>query len=128
MARIEENIYSALTGSTLVTAYTSNRVYPVEVPETVTFPYISYMRVASNPVNTLSGRTTTLTNALVQVDVFSTSYATSKTLRENVALVLDASTRVSGRLENDVDSIETVLNTKKKVFVITMDFSLWGTP
>jgi hypothetical protein len=128
MPRIEENLYNALTSSTLVTTYTANRIYPVEVPQEVTFPYISYMRVASNPVNTLTGRTTSLTNALFQVDVFSTSYATSKTLRENVALVLDASTRISGRLENDADSFETVLNTDKKVYVITMDFSLWGQP
>jgi hypothetical protein len=123
---IEENLYSALTSSTLITNYISNRVYPVEVPQEVTFPYISYFRVASNPTNTFGGRSTSLTNALIQVDVFSTSYATSKTLRENVALVLDASTRISGQLQNDSDRFDPVLNTDKKVYVITMDLSLWG--
>lgn len=125
---IEESLYSDLTGSTLVTSYTSNRVYPVEVPQTVGFPFISYIRVASNPVMTLTGRTTTLTNALIQVDVFSTSYATSKALRENVALVLDASTRLSAILVNDSDRFDPVLNTDKKVFVISMDYSMWGKP
>ena len=123
---IEENLYSALTSSTLITTLTSNRIYPVDVPQEVAFPFINYFRLASNPTNSFDGRDTSLVNALIQVDVFSTSYATSKTLRENVALVLDASTRISGRLTNDSDSFDPVLNTDKKVYRITMDFSLWG--
>ena len=123
---IEENLYGALTSSTLITAQTSNRIYPVEVPQEVDFPFISYFRVASNPIHPFSGYSTSLENALIQVDVFSTSYATSKTLRKNIALVLDASTRVSGKLQNDSDSFDAVLNTDKKVFKITMDFSFWG--
>ena len=123
---IEENLYSALTSSTLITTLTSNRIYPVEVPQETEFPFINYFRLASNPTNSFGGRDTSLVNALIQVDVFSTSYAASKTLRENVALVLDASTRISGRLTNDSDSFDPVLNTDKKVYRITMDFSLWG--
>jgi hypothetical protein len=124
--RIEENLYSALTSSTLITTYTSNRVYPLWVEQETAFPFISYFRVGSQPTNTFGGRSTSLVNALIQVDVFSTSYATSKTLRENVALVLDASTRLSGRLLSDADSFDPVLNTEKKVYRITMDLSLWG--
>jgi hypothetical protein len=123
---IEENLYSALTSSTLITTYTSNRIYPTWVEQETAFPFISYFRAASSPTNTFGGRSTSLVNALIQVDVFSTSYAISKTLRENIALVLDASTRISGRLQNDADSFDPVLNTEKRVYRVTMDLSLWG--
>jgi hypothetical protein len=123
---IEQNIYSALTASTLITTQTSNRIYPVEVPQEITFPYIAYSRTASNQVTSFSGYTTSLENALITVEVFSTSYATSKTLRNNIASVLDASTLISGQFQGDIDSFETVLNTDKKVFSVIMDFSLWG--
>jgi hypothetical protein len=125
---IESDIYSDLTSSTLITAQTSNRVYPVWIDQETPYPYISYFREDSESLNTFDGYTTNLNNINVEINVFTTSYATTKTLRDNVLTVLDASTRISAMLERDEDLFEAGINTDKKVYRVLMDFSVWGTP
>lgn len=122
---LEVNLYDALKGSTLVTAYTSNRIYPIEIPQKPTYPVLSYFRVSSNPQNTLGGYSG-LGNPSFQIDVWSTSYLTSKTISRNIVTVLDNTTELESIFIADHDFFEPESNTEKKLYRVAMDFSIWG--
>jgi hypothetical protein len=122
---LEAELYSALTSSTLITAYTSNRVYPVELPQKPTYPAVTYFRVASNPQVSLE-KYEGLNNPLFQMDIWSTSYLQTKEIKENMVTVMDNTSRFQSRYSNDVDFFESEANTKKKLYRLAVDFSVWG--
>lgn len=113
---LEVKLYTALTGSALVTAYTT-RIYPVIAPPEVTLPYIVYMRVAGGQINTLSGYAT-CENPLIQIDIISSSYSQVKTISDNVHSVLNTTTTFRAILQNDTDIFEEELESYR----ISMDF------
>ena len=85
---IEDVIYSRLSGDADIIAYTSTRIYPwTDVPQNPTYPYIVFMRVGSDPIESLSG-SSGLCYARIQIDVFNkgttTAYRTAKLIAEEV--------------------------------------------
>lgn len=85
---VEDAIYSKLSGDADITAYTSTRIYPwTDVPQNPTYPYIAYLRVGSNPIESLVG-SSGLCYARIQIDVFhkgtTTAYRTAKLIAEEV--------------------------------------------
>ena len=125
MAIAEAKIYSALTGSTLITKTSSNRIYPINLPQEVKYPAISYERVGSEPVNSFAGYST-YTNLTIQIDVWTTSYLASKTLASNIHKVMDSATAFSSLLEIENEDAEEDSRTNKTVFRISRDFSVWN--
>lgn len=117
---LETKLYTALTGSTLITEYAGLRIYPVKLPQQVEFPCISYQRIAGGQVSGLDGYLT-LENPTIQIDVWSSTYLAGKTLADNVHAVLDGTTTFRSVLVNDNDLYDDSV----EVFRVTMDFSCW---
>ncbi len=119
---VESKIYSALSGTTVITASVSTRIYPIVIPQGVAaFPALVYARAGSLRVNSLSGYSN-LENAQIEVQCWATSYNHAKDLSTRVHSVMDAATAFKAILTDDSDGIEP----DEGRFSITMNFSVWN--
>lgn len=96
---LEEKIYTRLSGSTLITVYTT-KIYPLVAPPETTPPYIMYRRLTGGRINTLSGYAN-VENPDVDITICSTGYAQAKTLSNNIHTVVGASTTFKSILIDD---------------------------
>lgn len=115
---LESKLYTALTGSTLISVLSSNRVYPVRAPQNATYPHIIYTRISGNQMNGLKGYLT-VENPAIQVDTYSTAYSQAKTLSGNIHTVIDGTTTFRGVLISDNDIFEDDV----KKYRVSQDFS-----
>tara|TARA_R110000868_G_scaffold23387_1_gene94409 strand:- start:9600 stop:9989 length:390 start_codon:yes stop_codon:yes gene_type:complete len=51
-------IYGLLSTNTGVTNLVSTKIYPIEAPQTIAFPYIVFQAISNMPTNTKSGAST----------------------------------------------------------------------
>jgi hypothetical protein len=119
---VESKLYSALSGSTIITSVTSTRIYPLAVPQSVeALPSLVYSRVAGERVYALSGYSG-LENPQIQIDCWATSYSGAKDLSTRVASVMGSATSFSAILKNDSDALEWELGQYR----VTQDWSVWN--
>lgn len=82
MAAIEELLYSHLSGDATLSSLVGDRIYPDLMPQNVTLPAIRYLLVDRNELLAKPNVATfRLMTARIQVDVFTTSYASAKTIQ-----------------------------------------------
>ena len=106
---LDQKLYTALTGSTLITTLTTNRIYPVRSPQDAAYPHIIYTRISGERYNGLSGYLTS-EHPTIQIDVYSTSYDQSRTLAGNIHTVLNTTTTFKAVLLSDSDLYEDAVN------------------
>jgi len=87
MSLPEEHLYSRLVNFSGITSLISSRVYSLKLPANCTFPAVTYFRVSSNPVESMTG-STALSFARFQLDSWAKTYLESKNLAEQVRLCL----------------------------------------
>ena len=116
-------LYKHLSTSVLITAHTSNRIYPVLLPQgtVAAFPAVTYQRITADRVYSLSGYST-LENAKMQIDCWATSFETVKDLGNKMRQVVDGATAFASNLISDQDLYEDEVN----VYRVSMDFSFWN--
>jgi len=116
-------LYKHLSTSVLITAHTSNRIYPVLLPQgtVAAFPAVTYQRISADRVYSLSGYST-LENAKMQIDCWATSFETVKDLGNKMRQVVDGATAFASNLISDQDLYEDEV----QVYRVSMDFSLWN--
>lgn len=110
---IETTIFSTL--SSLV----AGRCYPLQMPQTPTYPSIVYTRIASDPKNRLEGGAS-LDQVRLQIDCYSTSYESAKTLSWAVRGAMESAS-FKATLQFDTDIYEPEVN----VYRVMMDFYVW---
>ena len=90
MITIEEGLLYHLQNTAGVAALVSTRVYPNKLPETVTFPAITYQRIDSPRVLThdTSGATGTA-RPRFQFDAWGTTYASAKAVTDAIRAALN---------------------------------------
>lgn len=66
-------VRTLLLGDATVTGYVATRVFPLTLPQKVTFPAITYQRISRLDVGSLEGPSA-LARARVQVDVWAKTY------------------------------------------------------
>ena len=115
---LESKLFTALTGSTLITTLASSRIYPVKSPQSPDYPHIVYTRVSGGQINGLSGYQN-VENPSIQIDTFATSYTQAKTLSDNIHTVLDATTTFRAILTSDSDLFEDEIDRSR----VSQDFS-----
>lgn len=125
MAIIEQELYSLLSTSTLVTTIASNRIYPVFLPQAVKFPAIAYERSASDPVNSIDGYSG-LNNPSIEIDAYATSYLTCRTLADNIRSVLDGAGAFKSVWVTDRDFGFVDAETNKNLYRVTREYSMWN--
>jgi hypothetical protein len=118
---IETELYTALTGDTTIYAATSARVYPVIMPQNVTFPAITYERISAQKMNGLAGYLG-MDNAHMMVNIWATRYDTVKELAEDVHDRMDKTRTFRAILINDMDGYDQDTG----LYVVSQDYSCWN--
>jgi hypothetical protein len=67
----------------------SNRMHPVVVPQSATYPCIRYQTVTAAPENSLCG-SSGLVRSSVQLDLYAEDYAVVRALREQVVTAMQS--------------------------------------
>lgn len=115
---VEADILGALKGSPPATSAGDN-VYAFLLPESATYPAITYQRISNVPVNSLAGRSN-LDQVRVQVDCWAETYDAAKTLAGEVRTAM-AAAGYKGLLITDADDFDQ----DARIYRVTMDFYCW---
>lgn len=118
---VETELYSALTADTTIFAVTSARIYPVVMPQNVSFPAITFERISSQPINGLAGYLG-MDNARIMLNVWATRYDEAKELAEDVHDCLNKVTAFRALLVNNLDGYDVDTG----LYVVSHDYSCWN--
>lgn len=127
---LEQALYSYLSTYAGLTALVSTRIYPVTMPQGVTYPAVTYTRISAPRIHAM-GRDTGLASPRVQVDCWGSSYSSVKGVAAQVRAALqDFSGLMGGAggvtvqrafIEGDRDLYESDTQTHRT----SMDFIIW---
>lgn len=122
----EAAIYSRLTNNAPVSALVSTRVYPRKIPQSPTYPLISYA-VQGIEQPTAMGSDPEMVTKTVQVDCYAATYSGAKDLSDKVRQALQrwrgtaAGVTIQGSfLVSEFDFFEDEI----EVYRVTMDFDI----
>lgn len=118
---LETKLYTALSQAATILAVSSNRIYPLVLPQEPTYPAIVYTRVSGGQVNDLQGYAG-LHNAHISIDIFAETFAAAKSLSTAVHATLNTTTTIRCLLTDDADNYEPEL----LAYRVSMDFSIWN--
>lgn len=105
MGTIDSAIYTRLSGFAGLSALVSTRIYPAPIPETPTYPLVTYMQVSGVRVYAMSNQTP-LVDARFQVDSWATTSTGVRALAEQVRLALSAYSGTSDSVVIDLITLE----------------------
>jgi len=124
MAEFMEALNSRLNAVTAVTNLVSTRIYPVRLPQDVTYPAVRVITVDAQRESALDADMG-LVHTRIQVDAYATTYAVSQTLAaalrgalKRQAWTLDAVEVCDALLENVQDDYED----EAKAYRVRQDF------
>lgn len=115
---LETEIYSLLSGTTVITSLVNTRIYPVKAPQNAIYPHLIYTRISGGQANTLDGYAD-FENPRIQIDTYSTGYLECKNLSSSVHSVMNGATAFKSILVSDGDLYEDEVD----AYRVTMDFS-----
>jgi hypothetical protein len=118
---VETKLVTLLAGTVGVSNLVGARIYPATLPQNPTLPAITYMRVTSGPVYSITGYSG-LDNPHMQIDCWASTYSAAKALRAAVLTAIDGATTLKGVLISDQDMYEDDV----MIYRVSMDFSLWS--
>lgn len=87
---IEARLYAQLTTHAGLAALIADRAYPVQLPQDVALPAVTYLRVSDAPLLHRSGGAPTYNRARFQVDAWATSYDGALALRKQIRAAMGA--------------------------------------
>lgn len=125
---LEGNIYSVLSAATAVTTettaiYPEHRLYETTA---VALPAVVYSRLAGSRVNDLNGYSG-LENAIVEIDVYTSSVDKRRIIGDAVITALTAATAFKCIVTDS--PIDDYISEENQVteYIRTIDFSIWTT-
>lgn len=121
MASALETVYAVLSVDAATTAIVSNRMGPLSRPQSLTVPALTYQRIVTTPTNHLRGDSG-LDSNVVQIDLWTASYATSKSLAAAVRAALLAAKHV---LTDERDEFDADVD--PELYRIVQTWQIWTT-
>jgi hypothetical protein len=118
---LETELYSALAADTTITGVTSMRIYPVIMPQDVTFPAITYECISGQPVNGLDGYLG-MDNSRMMLNMWATRYDEAKELAEDVHDCLNKIRTFRALLVNHIDGYDV----ETGLYIVSQDYSCWN--
>lgn len=120
---IETKIYAHLSTTTAITVSSSvsTRIYPIILPQEVTYPAITYFKVIGIKENNLSGYSS-MENSQIQIDCWTETYKEAKNLSTRVHSAMGAATAYSAILISDNDIYEDEVD----VYRVSQSYSCWN--
>jgi hypothetical protein len=110
---IESDIFDSLK------TLTSNRVYPLVMPQNATMPAIVYTRIANNPQNVLEGGAT-LDQIRFQVDTYAITFFAARLLAAQVRSAME-NAGFKATLQTEQDFFEVEVN----YYRVSQDYYVW---
>ena len=92
---LEEAFYSDISSVTNVTNLVGTRIYPLVLQQEDMFPAITYQRISTPRIYSLSGHTG-LTTTRFQIDIIADSLAMAHTISELIRIRYSSFTRLMG--------------------------------
>ena len=123
MAVLETLVYSTLTGNSSVAAIVSTRVYPLILPQGCDLPAITYERISTEYISTLSGFAG-MERVRMQIDVLAESYSAAKSLSASVITAMDRSLLFKCLVDSCQDTVADV----DGIYMSSIDFLVWNAP
>lgn len=120
MAQLEASIFTALSGASGVSTIVGSRVYPLVIPQGAALPAVTYTRISGPLEMSLSGGAG-LESVRVQIDAWSTTYASAKSLAAAIRAAMLAATAFKVASVSDRDLFED----ETSVFRVSADFTVW---
>lgn len=120
---IGSRLFSLLSGTSAITSLVGTRIYPQVIPQGSAMPAVAYSVVDEVPENSLTGWSSGLSNARVQVDAYAPTYVSAQALADAIAGAL-ATYQTSGLsvlLESKRDGYEDETSLHR----VSLDFSMW---
>ncbi len=117
---IEEDIYTALSGFTGLSALVSTRIYPLHMPQGATVPAVTYTRVSGARISNLDREN--IQNPRYQVDVWDDEYDNARAVAVQVQAAFAAASFTSILIADRHDRDDTA-----EIYRVSMDFSVWST-
>ncbi len=109
MAEIEATLYNYLTGHAGLKSLVGSRIYPMQLPQNVMLPALTYQRISGPRVHGVGGRPI-LARPRIQIDSWATSYANAKVLSAEVRAALDGHRAAEDAwgciLDNEIDDYD----------------------
>lgn len=124
MSSTVEVVRAALVASSQVSGVVGARIYPMRMPQNVTFPAVVLGEVSNVPANTLAGEAgTTLTTTRLQVDVYAKTYSEAASVADLVdaALTRLRTPALTAWREVSRDLFDDELSLHRR----STDFSVW---
>lgn len=95
---LEEGLVAYLKAFTALANLVSTRIYPIEFPDSVTMPCVTYFRVDTpyEPTMSDSGATGTLTHPRFQFNAWATTAGSAKAISDQIRAALHGHTGSTG--------------------------------
>jgi len=130
VAEIEQALYTRLTGFAGLSALVASRVYPMRLPQSPTYPAVTYQRVAGERTPAM-GADTGVMAAVVQLDAWGATYPSAKAVAKQVRLALERHRNGSSDpeildifIERDQD-LDPAEEPVPDLFRVSLDFRVW---
>lgn len=129
---IEEGLKTYLTGYAGLTSLISTRVYPMRIPQGATIPCITYQRISTPRIKThdTSGSSGTAYPRF-QFDAWATTYASAKTITDQVRAALNGYKATIGTTNSVVvygalvDDERPEFDSETGLYRISSDYVIW---
>jgi hypothetical protein len=117
---IEEDIVASLNADPAFAAVVGDRLYPLQRPQNDIIPAVVYQRVATTPVNSLSGFSR-LDSVRIQFSCFAKTVSEAKDLAEILRSAIDADAALKGTCVYEADEIDA----DTRNFRVFIDYNFW---
>lgn len=126
MASVEQLIIQAIEGDaacqTHFGATPSTRIYPLQLPQSSTFPACTYQRIANTPAKSFDAGGG-IDNPLIQIDVWAETRQAAKEAAMEVKRTLENTTLLGIWHVSDSEFLEPDI--EPDLFRVSLDFSTW---
>lgn len=119
---IEQKIYAALSGSTVLTSLVSSAIYPEHRMQADALPAVVYSRVSGFRVNSLSGYSN-LENVNVEINVYAKTIDSRRAIGDAVIGAMTSATGCNVLLN---DSPSDFYDDEVQVYERDFTFSVWN--
>jgi hypothetical protein len=134
MSTVQESLYSYLTGRTAITTHTSNRIYPSHLPQSPTYPCMTYLIVSEEEIETLY-QPSTMIGPTFQFDCWATAASTARAIASALRLSMkNLSGGIGGTAGITVAGVEKISSVDSEqvdadgriiAYVVSADYQIW---
>ena len=132
---LSKALYSRLTGDTNITGLVGTKISPMEARQSWSLPYVTYQIVSDPPTHAMI-RDATISNPLVQVDVWGETYPNVKNIANKIrsrlrdyggTITVSSTSLVIQRIfyEGQTDIKEVDMETNEVTFRIMQEYRVW---